>query len=182
MNETTSHHLSNTPGVTVIRTYEFELFKLWRSIPYFLKSPPKDKSGGRLTPLEFAESMGIDDPDILDLVQIRTQTEFADKFSLQRRTLWEWGKIIDQEDPIKPLQEFALKLAKNVVLAMYNNALSTKNLNADRDRMNFVKISGWVEKKQVDIGMANTLADYIRKQAMKKKENDNRPTSITGAN
>ncbi len=121
----------------------FKRYCLWKSLPSFLKSPPPNKDGSRPTPEQFADQLGIDDMEIRELALIRWQKDFAIKYGLTDQTLSDWNKKYNDLDPFEQVRNWSKHLTKNVVTAMYNNALSSRNLNADRDRLNFLKFHGF---------------------------------------
>lgn len=145
----------------------YELYVLWYSLPAFFKRPPKNKQGVRPSPREFVEDMGVDDPVILDLVELPFQQDFAKAYDVARETLSDWNKLIEKRDVISDVKVWGKKIMKNVLAAMYSNALSTRNLNADRDRLNFAKIMGWEEKSEVThrvIGLVDELKNQIHER------------------
>jgi hypothetical protein len=156
----------------IIKEEEFRKYVLWKSLPYPFKHPPKSINGNRPTPLEFAVSMGLDDDEILELIQIPTQQAFAERFGVSEEVTTDWNKKIAKRDMLGDIREWALKLSKNVLTAMYNNALSTKNLNADKDRVNFLKYCGWSEKSEIKLGMSDNLLDIL-KESLKQRQIEN---------
>lgn len=140
-----SGHLSHDP----VKSETFEIYVLWKSLPPLLKMPPRHrKTGERPDPREFAEDMGIDDEVILRLVELPRQQDFAREYNVAQETLSDWNKRIGERDYFKDARTWMNKLVPNILMSMYNNGLSTRNLNADRDRLNFVKITGYVEKTE----------------------------------
>lgn len=142
----------------------FELYVLWSSLPAFFKRPPKDRRTGQApTPREFLEQMGVDDDVMIDLAEIPYQGDFAKRYGVHPDTLTNWNKTIALRDPIADVKAWGKKLYKNVLAAMYSNALSTRNLNADKDRLNFAKMIGWEEKSEVTHRVTGLL-DEVKKQ------------------
>ena len=158
-----------------IKKREFDLYVLWKSLPYYFKRPPsiknRDGSYTSQTTDQFLDSLGIDDEEIVELSQLKNQGQFAERYNVAPETLSDWNKVIKTRDMLSDTRAWALKLSKNVVLAMYNNALSSKNLNADRDRANFLKYGGWVEKTAHEIDAGETLAGFIMEALKKPKTN-----------
>ena len=100
----------------VYRKNEFELYIAWKSLPTFLRGQPEP----------VLKKMGIDDDMTLELLKIRTQTEFAARFVIKDLgTLTDWNKRIEDEGLLNDIYGWARKLTPNVVLALYKNA--TKN-------------------------------------------------------
>jgi len=159
----------------VNRPHEFQLYVLWKSIPYYFKNPPVDKRTGTApSALDFMLSLGIDDDDLLEVGQLRNQGEFAVKYGINKDTLTHWNKKIALRNPLEDVQNWAKRLSKNVVMAMYNNALS-KNLNADKDRLNFLKVTGWTELTRVEMEAGQTLAGLLRASLAKKAIESTKP-------
>lgn len=106
------------------KTFEFEMFLLWESIPSFFKNPPADKkTGNKPEPRPFCEAMGIDDERILELCEIPTASAFGIKYGVHRDTLTDWRKIIRNRDLLGDLREWASPLTRNVLMALYNQCL-----------------------------------------------------------
>jgi len=87
MDETTKRNIG------VYRKQDFNSYVLWKSLPSFLKGQPK----------VMLEKFGITDELAVELLQIKTQGEFATKFGIKDPgTLTDWNK--------------------RMVLALYKNA------------------------------------------------------------
>lgn len=158
---------------------EFNMYVMWKVLPHYFKSPPPRKTGHSTyepqTSDEFLDSLGVDDELLRELSTIKKQGDFAIKYDLSPDTLTDWNKLIESRNLLDDVKKWARRLSKNVVLAMYNNSLSGKNLNADRDRLNFLKFGGYVEKTGVEHSADETLTDII-KRSLIKKENGAGPT------
>lgn len=133
----------------VYKTAEYARYVFWHTIPSMLLKPPRNRDGSRPTPQEFADLLSIDDPRIVEYLGISTQIEFGERFGVSRQTLTEWNKLIAKRDALADLRAFFRGLSKNVMLAMYNLALSTKTPNADRAQLNFMKIIAEFNEKSV---------------------------------
>lgn len=127
----------------------YETFCVWRSLPAFFKYPPKDKSGVQPTPQQFAESMGVDDPSILELLDIRTMGDFAERYKVSRDTLTDWGKTLKSRDSLNDLRSWAKALSKNVLMALYNTAM--RKGFAQEVKLYFQLIEGWEEKTKHEV-------------------------------
>lgn len=100
----------------VYRKDEFATYIAWKSLPTFLRGQPEP----------VLKKMGIDDDMTLELLKIRTQTEFAARFGIKDLgTLTDWNKRIEKEGLLDSINNWARKLTPNVVLALYKNV--TKN-------------------------------------------------------
>lgn len=142
----------------------FQKYVLWKSMPTFILRPPADKSGVRMASSQFCDTMGIDDDEILELAEVKSQREFSEKYGVHINTTTQWNKMILKRDALADMRGFFFRLGKNVAMAMYNNALSSKNLNADRDRLNFMKIvMGFNEKTIHEHQAGETFFDLLKK-------------------
>lgn len=125
----------------------YETYILWRSLPAFFKNPPIDKKGNRPTPQEFCETIGIDEPAILDLVTIRSQQEFSERFDVNKDTLTRWNKTIAGRNTLNDLRAWATSLSKNVLMALYNNAVR-KGMSFEA-KLWFQLVEYWEEKQKL---------------------------------
>jgi hypothetical protein len=107
MDETTKRNTG------VYRKQDFNSYVLWKSLPSFLKGQPK----------VMIEKFGINDEIVVELLQIKTQGEFATKFDIKDPgTLTDWNKRIEKEGLLTSINSWARSLTPNVVLALYKNA------------------------------------------------------------
>lgn len=96
----------------VYRKKEFEAYVAWKSLPSFLKGQPE----------AVLKKTGMDDEAVLELLTIRTQTEFAARFGIKDLgTLTDWNKRIENEGLLDGVYAWARKLTPNVVFALYKN-------------------------------------------------------------
>lgn len=157
--------------VTHLKDREFELYCLWKSLPPMILSPVAG------TVNEVIEKLRIDDPIILELINIKTQKEFAAHFNLDATTLTGWNMDISKRDTLSDIRVWAKKLTKNVMFSMYNNAM-TKGGTSFKDRENFLKvIEQWSDKLDVKHEVGDTLADILRNTL---KQHGKSPSSTTG--
>ncbi len=107
----------------VYRKQDFNSYVLWKSLPSFLKGQPK----------VMIEKFGITDDIAVELLQIKTQGEFATKFGIKDGgTLTDWNKRIEKEGLLTTINSWARNLTPNVVLALYKNV--SKNGKAQEVR------------------------------------------------
>lgn len=107
----------------VYRKQDFNSYVLWKSLPSFLKGQPR----------VMLEKFGIADDITIELLSIKTQGEFATKFSVKDPgTLTDWNKRIEKEGLLTSINSWARSLTPNVVLALYKNA--SKNGKAQEVR------------------------------------------------
>lgn len=118
----------------------FELYALWRSLPVSILSQVSEE--------ELADRFGFDDPIVIDLVKIRTQTAFAERYNIHIDTLSDWNKRIRERDPLIEARSWAIGLTKNVVLSLYNHAV--RKGNAELYKLYFKVVNEWQEKIKID--------------------------------
>lgn len=129
---------------------EFELYRIWKSMPMVFRFPPKDRLTKQSPPVrDFATQMGIDDPVILDLMEIKTQTQFAEQFKVSPDTLTDWNKRLEESDGMEDIRTWAKKMSKNVALALYNNAI--RKGYAPEVKLWFQLVEQWEEKAKLDV-------------------------------
>ncbi len=103
----------------VYRKQDFATYVTWKSLPTFLRGQPET----------VLRKMGIDDDMAIELLQIKTQKDFAERFGVKDPgTLTDWNKRIEDEGLVEHINTWARKLTPNEVLALYKNV--TKNGNA----------------------------------------------------
>lgn len=103
----------NAKNQGVYRTQDFESYVLWKALPSFLRGQPR----------EVLEKFGINEDIVIDLLEIRTQTEFAKKFDIKDlATLTDWNKKLENEKVIPQIHKWARKLTPNVIFALYRTA------------------------------------------------------------
>jgi len=126
----------------------FAAFILWSTVPSLLRYPPKNKDGTKPTPREFAESMGIEDEEILKLIDIKTQGQFAEKYGIGDSTVYRWKKKAAERDVLMDIRKWAQPLTRNVILSLYNKAI--RGGLPDHYKLFLQAIPGWSEKIRID--------------------------------
>lgn len=97
----------------VRKTQDFETYALWKSLPSFLRGQPR----------HVLEKLGIDDEIALSLLEIKTQTQFAERFEIKDlATLMDWNKRLQDEGMVPRINAWARKLTPNVIFALYRTA------------------------------------------------------------
>ena len=107
----------NARAPSVYKKREFESYVLWRSMPPILRGQPR----------HVMEKLGIDDELAMSLLDIKNQTEFAERFGIKDLgTLSEWNRKIDASGGLlKSIHIWAKRLTPNVVSALYREATKT---------------------------------------------------------
>lgn len=141
------------------KSTEFITYRTWRSLPAILRGMDT----------EALAKSGFEDPDIIDLLSIRTQGQFAERFKMNPNTLSVWNKYLDENgDRFKEANVWASKLVKEVIAATYR-AATLRDPKANADRKLFLQLAGWVEKTEqkheVEVkGLFDVIKQYADKQ------------------
>ena|SRR6266568_4033066 len=122
----------------------FDLYTAWRSIPVFIRKEEYS---------EILEDLKLDEQLLTDLIKINNQTEFAEKYHVENSTLTNWNKLIKKRDILGDTNKWAKKLTKNVLFALYKNAINTGNPASIKLWLQVVH--GWTEKE-------NTVATCVQ--------------------
>ncbi len=100
----------------VYKTQAFETYAMWKSLPSYLRGQPR----------QVLEKFGIDEEIALDLLEVKTQAEFAKRFGVKDpATLTDWNKRLERDGTISRIHDWARKLTPNVIFALYRNASKT---------------------------------------------------------
>lgn len=154
---------TNLVTIEPIKKYEYDVYCLWRSIPAFFRFPPIDKkTKTRATPREFAMAMGIEDEQMLDLVDITTQKEFGARFNVDEGTLCDWNKTAGAQNGMDEAMRWAKNLSKNVLFSLYNNAIRKGNML--EVKLWFQLVEKWSEKQTVEhdyLGVATVNYEVV---------------------
>lgn len=115
--------------VKVYKQEVFDTYVAWKSIPAFLKNPPpyKDKVTKEIikpVPRDYAIQMGIDEEEILELIEIPNQTTFAERYNVGKDTLSEWNRKIRERSILKDVSNWASRLIPNVIISIYRHAIA----------------------------------------------------------
>lgn len=137
------------PGIRAENQDTFAKYVSWKTMPSLLRRPPKNKDGTTPDMEEFAASLGIDEPEQIALLMMRTQKEFADRYAVDEDTLTLWNEKIKQRDLFADLREFALPLHKNVMLSLYNKTI--RGGLPEHYALWFKVFAQWSEKMQLDL-------------------------------
>jgi hypothetical protein len=118
-------------------------------LPSIFRYPPKDKKTG-IAPSsrDFCEMIGVDDEQILDLLEIKTQGQFAERFDVSKDTLSIWNKTLGVRDSLDDIRKWARSLSKNVVSSLYNTAV--RKGSSFEVKLFMQLVEGWEEKQKVE--------------------------------
>lgn len=125
---------------------DFKTFVLWRSLPSLLRD---------LNYTEL-EKLGFQDPLVMELLRIRWQKDFAERFNVDEGTLSEWNDKIEAENLIE-YKGWAKDLSRNVILSLYRAIL--KEGKAPEVKLFLQVVEGWQEKSGVGINLGKLLEE-----------------------
>lgn len=167
---------SEKPPVDLDSVYE--LYCLWKSLPPFLKCPPRRK-GQKEDPdvRAYAMDAGIDDPVTLDLLEIKTQGEFAQRYGIHQDTCTDWNKTQGVRDNLQDIRKWARQLTRNVLMSLYQTAM--KKGFATEVKLWFQLIEKWEEKMKVEHDYLGVTELVVVRGDNKSREIKNESTTDT---
>jgi len=107
----------------------YETYALWKSLPSFLKGQPRVA----------LEKFGIEEEAMFELLGIKTQLEFSQKYEVDVGTLTDWNKRLEKDGISKNLNAWARKLTPNVVFALYKHIIKSGRAHEVRAWFEFVE-------------------------------------------
>jgi hypothetical protein len=133
--------------------HEYRLFLIWRSLPVTLRGISEDD----------AESRGVKDPEIMELIQLRTLGDFAKRFGISPDTLTDWKKKeVPAEYQMIDWRYWAREFTPEVVHHLLEGIREKKK--ADAIKLWFQTVDGFVEETAVNNKATDALdavADLI---------------------
>jgi transcriptional regulator with XRE-family HTH domain len=151
----------------------FETYCLWKSLPSIFKYPPKDrKTGIAPSAREFCELMGIDNDEVLDLVDIKTQGEFAERFNISKDTVSRWNKTRGVRESLDDIRKWGRGLTKNVIASLYNTAVRKGGMM--EVKLWAQLIEGWEEKS----GIKHEGTDLVLNVLLKHNNGKDKPDNL----
>lgn len=109
--------------IGIKKTDEFVKFLRWCSFPDVFKGKSRD----------YLLEIGIKEPELLELLAIKTQKEFADTYKVRPATLTAWNQTIDEQGLKEDTKKFFAAMSKNVYGAFYHATL--QHADAHRVRL-----------------------------------------------
>lgn len=120
---------------------KYMIYRMWRALPItMLRKMNRD---------EIYAKVGIDDPYILDLTDIHTQTQFAEIYDLSIDTLTDWNNRIRIENPLDEARAWAQTMTKNLIFTLYSKAV--RSGDPFQIELFFKVVNKWEEKMKVDV-------------------------------
>lgn len=100
----------------VYKSAEFQAYIIWKSLPAMLRGEKRAT----------LDKFGIDDELSIKMLEIKSQTEFAEKFKIKRATCSEWNKILVDDNLIyDSIRNWAKMITPNVIMALGKTAMRT---------------------------------------------------------
>jgi hypothetical protein len=146
--------------------HEYRLFLIWRSLPVTLRGISE----------EDAENRGVKDPEIIELIQLRTLGDFAERFGISRDTLTDWkNKPVPDEFVMIDWRYWAREFTPEVVHHLLEGIREKKK--ADAIKLWFQTVDGFVEETSVNnkatdaLDAVAELIDSVNRKAEASDEN-----------
>lgn len=100
----------------VYKQKEFDRYVVWRSLPPAFKGISAHQ----------IQKMGFTEEEIIELMQIKTQKQFAEHFGIRDQgTLTDWNKKIKAENLLFPhTQQWARELTSNIAARFYKKIMN----------------------------------------------------------
>ena len=128
-----------TPVFNPYKGQEYRLFLIWRSLPVTLRGISSEQ----------AEERGIKDPEIMELIQLKTQGDFAERFQISMNTLTDWkNKPVPDEFQMIDWRYWAREFTPEVVHHLLEGIREKKK--ADAIKLWFQTVDGFVEETAVN--------------------------------
>ena len=122
------------------------MFLIWRSLPVTLRGI----SG------EDAEDRGVKDPELLELIQLKTHGDFSKRFGISMDTLTDWkAKPIPDEFRMIDWRYWAREFTPEVVHHLLEGIRANKK--ADAIKLWLQTVDGFVEETAVNNKATDTL-------------------------
>ena len=152
---------------TLTKPEIYDLYAIWKAIPPMLKNPTKVMLKGK-TLEEFHLSMGVDDEKTLELLSLKTQTEFHNLYGVNKSTLVDWNKRLYEEgrDEMEEIRKWTNKLTKNVMLAMYNKLI--RKFDPYTAELWLKSVAGWSEKQEIKHTGQMSFVEVVRAKRAKR--------------
>lgn len=127
------------PVFNPYKGHEYRLFLTWRTLPVTLRG----------ISVEDAEDRGVKDPELLELIQLKTQSDFANRFQISMNTLTEWKKQpVPAEFEKLDWRYWAREFTPEVVHHLLEGIREKKK--ADAIKLWFQTVDGFVEETAVN--------------------------------
>jgi hypothetical protein len=168
--------MTDTTDLQIIKEDEFRMYLMWKSLPPLMRFPPKDRNGNQTTSEDFCDELGVDNPMVRDLVNIKRQKDFAERFKVDEDTLTAWNKKIRENNLLDDIRTWANEMTRNIVLSLYSHTVRKGNpLNF---KLWFQIVSQWEEKLKVEHEGAVTEIIVVTNDENQKSEMDTQQKAV----
>lgn len=128
---------------------EYRLFLMWMSLPVTLRGISS----------EDAELRGVKDPELMELIQLKTHGDFAKRFGISMDTLTDWKKKpVPDEFKMIDWRYWAKEFTPEVVHHLLEGIRTNKK--ADAIKLWLQTVDGFVEETNVN-NRANDALDAV---------------------
>lgn len=165
----TAKKRESTPVFNPYKGQEYRMFLIWRSLPVTLRGISEEQ----------AEERGVKDPEIVELIQLKTQSDFAERFQISMNTLTEWKRqAVPDEYQMIDWRYWAREFTPEVVHHLLEGIREKKK--ADSIKLWFQTVDGFVEETAVNNKSTEAL-DAVSEliDAVTMKANASEPSSAT---
>lgn len=139
------------PVFNPYKDQEYRLFITWRTLPVTLRGISS----------EDAELRGIKDPELLELIQLKTHGDFSKRFQISMNTLTEWkNQPVPDEFKTIDWRYWAREFTSEVIHHLLESIRDKKK--ADSIKLWLQTVDGFVEETSVNT-KANDALDEVAK-------------------
>lgn len=132
----------------------YDIYKAWKTIPPLMRGQDS----------EVIKRLGIEEKEVAELMQIRSQTEFSEKYGVSQEALSDWNKLLLKDEDVIDTKKWFKKLTRNVISSLYRKALIEGD--APRVKLWFQYMEDWKESLGVEHSgeMTHTLSAERKKK------------------
>ena len=135
----------------------FETYVFWKAMPAIFRGQ-SDKE---------LQKMGIDGEVAREVLSIKTQTEFSQRYGINQASLTAWNHKLEESDEVGKLsRKFFQKLTTNILGALYKSAV--KEGDSARVALWLKFFEGWIEKSETRSPELEKIADVLKNIATKR--------------
>lgn len=151
----------------------FELYTQWKCLPGIFKRYET----------KVLDAMGIDDPEIRMLLEIKTQADFMAKYKVATSTLADWNHEIGESESYKARKVMAKKLMSSALGFLY------AGMAKEKDAARFKELARYAEEYEpekhvvtadIDFGRLNDLSNEELKRIIDRASGSGQRPKIVG--
>lgn len=142
-----------------VREKVFQIYCFWKSLPlpFF-----RNKDGSVWSKAQL-ESIGLNDPLVVELAQLKTQKDFAERFSVDVATLSLWNRTIISQGLHFQYQRWLKELTPQVLAAMFKSATSQSRISHNDRELFLSYVEGYKKESKVEHELSNSLAGLLKR-------------------